>query len=47
MNKKDRKRKIFEEMRADQPRYDEVTRLLKERVARVTGADGRKDTAPR
>ena len=34
MSKKDLKRKIREEMRADQARYDETTRRLKERIER-------------
>jgi hypothetical protein len=29
MNKKERKKQIFEEIRADQARYDDVTRRLK------------------
>ena len=33
MDKKARKKKIFEEMRANQARYDETTRLLEERIA--------------
>ena len=35
MNKKERKKKIFDEIRAEQPRYDETTRLLEERLARA------------
>jgi hypothetical protein len=34
MSRKEVKKRIREEMRADQPRYDEVTRLLKERIER-------------
>ena len=34
MTRKDVKRKIREEVRADQARYDEVTRRLQERIER-------------
>ena len=34
MASKKRKQEIREEVRADQARYDEVTRLLQERIAR-------------
>jgi hypothetical protein len=33
MDKKARKKKIFDEIRADQARYDATTRLLEERIA--------------
>jgi hypothetical protein len=34
MSKKETRKRIREEMRADQARYDEVTRRLKERIER-------------
>ena len=33
MDKKTRKQKIYEAIRAEQARYDETTRLLEERIA--------------
>ena len=42
MASKETKRKIREEVRADQARYDDVTRRLKERIER-----GRRDEAQR
>jgi hypothetical protein len=33
MDKKTRKKKIFDAIRAEQARYDETTRLLEERIA--------------
>jgi hypothetical protein len=33
MDKKTRKKKIFDAIRAEQPRYDATTRLLQERIA--------------
>jgi hypothetical protein len=33
MDKKTRKQKIFDAIRAEQARYDETTRLLEERIA--------------
>jgi hypothetical protein len=32
MNRKERKKKIYEELRADQPRYDDLTRRLEARL---------------
>lgn len=32
MNKKERKKKIYEQLRADQPRFDDLTRRLEERI---------------
>ncbi len=39
MARKETKRKIREEVRADQARYDEVTRRLKERIERGPKAE--------
>jgi hypothetical protein len=32
MKKKERKKKIFEELRAEQPQFDDLTRRLRERL---------------
>lgn len=34
MDKRERKKKIFDEIRADQARHDDLTRRLKERIER-------------
>ena len=34
MGKKERKRKIFEEIRAERAQYDDLTRRLRERIER-------------
>ena len=39
MTRKEVKRKIREEVRADQARYDEVTRRLRERIERGRKAE--------
>lgn len=42
MNKRERKKKIFEEIRADQPRYDDLTRRLKEAIERARARQERR-----
>lgn len=34
MTKKEKRKRIFDEVRADRVRYDDLTRRLKERIAR-------------
>ena len=37
MTKKEKRKRIFDEVRADQVRYDDLTRRLTERIARALG----------